>query len=261
MVRQKTQETVAEGNAVISPIAVRLLNLGPTAWPRTQSVWRSTAELLPPDSRGAVIFGQPLQPYLTHGAQTSAGEVFDLAACARLELPVVRQPFSGGVEYHEVNHLLFQWVLPANSDEQRVVAGTLAALSELGVPAEYGEGRFTARGARIGMLAGGVYQSSLVYLGCLYLTYDSTMLARTLREPIAHNVTTVWAEAPRPRAPDAVQDALIENFARAMGRPIERDKPRVEETRRAKEIEMEWVKTTVEETDFRPLTPPPERSR
>jgi len=54
---------------VISPTAIRLLNLGPTAWARTQSVYRATAELLPANSHGAVIFGQPLHPYLTHGVQ------------------------------------------------------------------------------------------------------------------------------------------------------------------------------------------------
>lgn len=236
---------------MISPDAIRLLNLGPTAWPRTQSVWRSTAELLPANSRGAIIFGQPLHPYLTHGAQQSADEVFDLAACKRLDLPIVRRPFSGGAEYHEVNHLLFQWALsPASVAQQqgRTEAGVLSALSALGVPAEYGEGQFTAHGARIGTLAGGPFgESAMIFLGCLYLMYDPTVLARTLREPAAENVTTLWAEAPRPHAPDAVQDALIEHFARAMGRPIERDKPRVEETRRAKKIEMEWLGVELEE--------------
>ena len=226
---------------MISPNAIRLLNLGPTLWARTQSVYRATAELFAAESHGTVIFSQPLHRYLTYGVDRSASDVFDLAACARLDLPVARRPFPGGPEYHDVNHLLFQWILPVNGDRQPIVEGALAALGELGVPADYGRDQFTVRGARVGTLAGGAYESANVFLGCLYLTYDSAVLSQAWREPINENVTTLWAEAPRPISPDVLQDALLEHFARATGRPIERDKPRVEETQRAKEIEMELL--------------------
>ena len=233
---------------MISVGAIRLLNLGPTVWARTQSVYRATAELFPVDSHGAAIFGQPLHAYLTHGVQQFASETFDLAACERLGLPVVRRPFPGGAEYCDVNQVLFQWVLPANADILRIAAGVVSALGELGVAAEYdGAGQFTVRGERIGTLAGGRYESAHVFLGCLYFSYDATPLAQTLRAPQPDNATSVWAEAPRPLSPETVQDALSEHFARQMGRPIERDTPRVPETRRAKQIEMELLGVTLEE--------------
>jgi hypothetical protein len=44
-----------------------------------------------------------------------------------------------------------------------------------------------------------------------------------------------------------MQDALIEHFAREMGRPIERDTPRLPETRAAKGIEADLLGVKLEE--------------
>ena len=238
---------------MISPSAIRLLNLGPTAWPRTQSVYRATAERLPANTCGAIIFSQPLRPYLTHGVQQSAAETFDLAACERLGLPIVCRPFPGGAEYCDVNQLLFQWVLPVavglmQTTFMRIAAAVISALQESGIAAEYdGAGQFTVKGARLGTLVGGRYESALVCLGCLYFSYEPTRLAQVMRDPQPDHVTTLWAEAPRPLSPEAVQSSLIEHFAQALGRPIERDTPRLEETRRAKQIEMDLLGVELEE--------------
>jgi lipoate-protein ligase A len=238
---------------MISSNAFRLLNLGPTAWARTQSVYRATAELFPADSYGAVIFGQPLHPYVTHGVQQFASETFDLAACERLGLPVIRRPFPGGAEYCDVNQLLFQWVLPPavgamHATFLRVATGVLSALQEFGVEADYdGAGQFTVRGARIGTLAGGRYEAALVCLGCVYLEYDAVRLAQVERAPRPEKATSLWAEASRPLSPEMMQDALIAQFAQTFGRPIERDTPRVPETRRAKQIEMELLGVNLED--------------
>jgi lipoate-protein ligase A len=226
---------------LISAGAIRLLNLGPTAWARTQSVYRATAELFPPDSPGVVIFAQSLQPYLSHGAQQPAEDVFDLAVCARLGLPVVRRSFPGGAEYCDVTHLLFQWILPSDEAE-RIAAAVVSALNAFGVPARFQEGRFCVQGARIGTLSGGpLGRSARVWLGSLYFNYDPRILTQTLRAPQAEAVTSLWAEAPRPLSPEMTQTALVEHFARAMGRPIERDTPRAPETHAARRIEADLL--------------------
>lgn len=226
---------------MISQNAIRLLNLGTTAWARTQSVFRATAEHLPADSKGAVIFAQSLRPYLSHGLQQFASETFDLAACERLSLPVVRRVLPGEAEYCDVNQLLFQWVLPANQDSRPVTAGVLSALGELGITAEHGADQFAVNGARIGRFVGGHYENAFVALGCLYLSYDAAPLKQALSQPKPDHATSLWAEAPRPLAPDTLQAALIEHFARELGRPIERDTPRVPETQTAKRIERELL--------------------
>lgn len=232
---------------MISPSAFRLLNLGPTAWARTQSVYRATAELLPACSPGAVIFGQSLHPYLTHGAQQAAAEMFDLAACERLGLPVVRRPFAGGAEYCDVNQLLFQWVLPAAetgpATAQAIAAAVLSALKEVGLAADCDGAQFTVNGARLGTLAGGPLGAATVLLGCLYFTYDPAVLAQATRDGRSGNVTALWAEAPRPLSPESVQATLLQHLGNTLGRSIERDTPRVEETRRAKQIELELLRT------------------
>ncbi len=226
-----------------SPDAIRLLNLGPTAWTRTQSVYRATAQLLPVENREAVIFAQSLQPYLSHGVDQPASEVFDLAACERLHLPVVQRPFPGGAEYCDVNQLLFQWVMPTvkafakRTTSLQIANAVLAALGEFGINAEFGSTQFKVKGARIGTLTGGQHETATLFLGCIYLSYDSDSLNQTLREPIRESTTSLWAEAPRPLAPEMIQDTLLAHFARELKRPIERDTPRVEETRAAKRFE------------------------
>jgi hypothetical protein len=224
--------------------AIRLLNLGPTAWVRTQSVYRATAELMPIGGLGTVIFAQSLQPYLSHGVQQFASKTFDLATCERLGLPVVRRPIPGGAEYCDVNQLLFQWVGPAGANRvaARFIAGVLSALHDLGVAADHdGRGQFVTNGACLGTLAAGRIDAAFVLLGCLYLSYDPQILVPVLRQPRLPDATSVWAEAPRPLAPELLQSVLIGQLAFQMGRPIERDTPRLAETREAKRIEQELL--------------------
>jgi len=165
----------------------------------------------------------------------------------------VRRPFPGGAEYCDVNQLLVQWVLPPvvgamHATFLRVAAAMLSALQEFGVEAEYdGAGQFAVKGARIGTLAGGRYEAALVCLGCVYLDYDARRLAQLERVPHPEKATSLWAESARPVSPEMMQDALIVHFAQTFGRPIERDTPRLPETRRAKQIEAELLGVTLEE--------------
>lgn len=230
---------------MISSDALRLLNLGPTVWVRTQSVYRATAELFSAPMQGAVILAQSLQPYVSYGRGQVAGEVWDLAACARLGWPLVERPVAGEAEYCDANQFLFQWVLPVGTDGHPIVTGVLGALNEFGIKAEYGAEQFTVNGARLGTLTPGVYGAAQVWLGCVYLEYDERPLARVGRAPRGGKTTSLWAEAPRPVAPENFQAAFIAHSAQAFGLSIQRDTPRVEETRRAKEMEMELLGATL----------------
>ena len=230
--------------------SIRLLNLGPTAWARTQSVYRATAELMPVAGPDTVVFAQSLQPYLSHGVQQFASEALDLAACERLGWRVVRRPLPGGAEYCDVNQLLVQWMGPggAGSGAAPFIAGVLSTLRDLGVTAEYdGRGQFVTKGACLGTLAAGRLDSAFVLLGCLYLSYDPQNLARVSFDTRLPNTTSVWAESPRPLAPEMLQGLLIEQLAFQMGRPIERDTPRLPETRAARRIEQELLGIEVAE--------------
>ena len=217
---------------------------------------RATAELFAKENREAVIFAQSLQPYLSHGVDQTASEIFDLAVCDRLHLPVIQRLFPGGAEYCDVNQMLFQWVMPTvetlhpsplrygdlRATSLQIVNAVLAALREFGIAAEFDSMQFKVRGARIGTLAGGQHESASLLLGCIYLSYDTDSLNQTLREPIHESTTSLWAEASRPLAPEMIQDTLLTHFARELKRPIERDTPRIEETRAAKRIEQTMLR-------------------
>lgn len=165
-----------------------------------------------------------------------------LAACECLHLSVVQRLCPGGAEYCDVNQMLFQWVMPPNSEPYHLVNAVLAALREFGIAAEFDSMQFKVRGARIGTLAGGQRESASLFLGGVYLSYDSDSLNQTLREPIREATTSLWAEASHPFAPEMIQDTLLTHFAHELKRPIERDTPRVEETRAAKKIEQTMLR-------------------
>ncbi len=209
---------------------------------------------MPDVGPGAVIFAQSLQPYVSHGVQQIAAETFDVAACEGLGWRVVRRPLPGSAEFCDVNQLLVQWVGPggAGSAAAPFIAAVVSALHELGVAAEYPHlpckwgkcdvsGQFVTHGARLGTLAAGRLGAAFVLLGCLYLSYDPQNLARVSREEQLPETTSLWAEASRPLAPDMLQGLLIEQLALQIGRPIERDTPRLAETRAARRIEHELL--------------------
>lgn len=229
----------------IAPTAYRLLNLGPTAWTRTLSVVQATAELLPSEARGAVILAQSLHPYMSCGAQQAPEVVFDLEACRERGWPAVQRPLAGGAEYCDVEQLLVQWVLPRAAIEaaEPISAALLVALAALGVRAEVRDDALLVDGARLGTLARGHLGSALVVMARLFLSYDPRRLAQVVRERVrqgagVERTTGLWRSASRPLPPDEVQQVLLDQFERQLGAPIQRDTPRVPETRRAKEIEQ-----------------------
>src|SRR5574341_1125715 len=89
---------------------IRLLNLGPTHWLHTQSVYHAVAELMSVESPDTIILAQPLQPYLCVGYHQELDSVLDREACTAMGLPIVRRRVGGGATYLDVNQLFYQCV-------------------------------------------------------------------------------------------------------------------------------------------------------
>lgn len=101
-------------------------------------------------------------------------------------------------------------------------------------------------GKRIAGVGGGRIGEAAVVVGNLLFDFDYGAMTRAWRAPSAsfrrlaaealrERVTTLWAELPRPVSPGEVQAILVEEFARALGRPVEWGKMTEDEERRTTE--------------------------
>ena len=244
------------------PSAIRLLSLGPTHWLNTQAVYHALAETMTIDSPDTIVLAQPLQPYLCVGYHQEIASVLDRKACARMSLPVIRRRVGGGATYLDVNQLFYQCLfhhtrVPAmvNDVYARLLAGPVATLKALGLKAELlgeneievGRGPGGRPGKRIAGIGGGRMGEAAVVVGNLLFDFDYNALTRAWRVPsegfrrlasasLRERVTTLWSELPRPISPDEVQYLLIDEFARALNRPLETGKLTDEEEQKIKEV-------------------------
>ncbi len=236
------------------PNAIRLLNLGPTAAWRTQAVYHATAEMMAADSHDTIIICQPLTPYLCLGYHQVYDAVLDRAECERRSLPVIRRRVGGGTTYLDANQLFYQCVfhhtrVPAVAKDifALMLAAPVATLRRLGLNAELRAiNEIEVDGRRIAGIGGGRIGEASVVVGNLLFDFDYSTLSQVWRTPwpsfrdlasaaLREQITTVWRET-GPVTIEAVQWILLDEFAKALGRPIERGTPSQAETRYSKEV-------------------------
>lgn len=239
---------------------IRLLDLGPTRWLNTQSVYHALAEMMTEDLPDTILLAQPLQPYLCIGYHQELESVLDRKACARMGLPIVRRRVGGGATYLDVNQLFYQCVfhhrrVPATVDRiyARLLAAPVATLRGLGLNAELrGENEIEINGRRIAGIGGGRIGEAAVVVGNVLFDFNYEAMTRAWRTPsesfrrlaaeaLREQVTTLWAELPRPVSPDEVRYRLMDEFARALNRPLEPGKLSEAETEKIKQVAKRLV--------------------
>ncbi len=236
------------------PDAIRLLNLGPTAAWRTQAVYHATAELMTADARDTIIICQPLTPYLCLGYHQVFDSVLDRAACEARGLPVVRRRLGGGATYLDANQLFYQCVfhhtrapVMARDIYARMLAAPVATLRRLGLDARLRDiNEVEVNGKRIAGTGGGRIGEAAVVVGNLLFDFDYQVMTEVWRAPspafrqlastaLRERLTTLWRET-GPVTVEAVQWLLLEEFEKALGRPIQRGTPTQAETRRSRQV-------------------------
>lgn len=244
------------------PNAIRLLNLGPTAAWRTQAVYHATAELMTADSLDTIVLCLPLTPYLCLGHQEVYDAVLDRAECERRKLVVVRRLLGGCTMYHDANQLSFQCVfhhtrIPAVIEDilAQMLAGPVSALSRLGLKAELrAASEIEVDGKRIASITGGRIGEAFVVVGNLLFDFEYNILTQVWRVPwesfrdlasdtLRERTTTIWRET-GPVTIEAVQWILLDEFAKTLGRPIERGTPSQAETRHSRKVAEQLTSPT-----------------
>jgi lipoate---protein ligase len=236
------------------PNAIRLLNLGPTASWRTQAVYHATAESMTADTPDTIIICQPLTPHLCLGYHQVYDAVLDRAECARRNLPVVRRRVGGGTTYLDVNQLFYQCVfhhsrvpMMAKDVYALMLSGPVNTLRRLGLNAELrAVNEIEVNGKRIAGIGGGRIGEASVVVGNLLFDFDYHTMSQVWRVPdksfrelagnaLRERITTIWRET-KPVSIEAVMWILLEEFGKALERPIERGTPKQSETRLSREV-------------------------
>lgn len=221
-----------------NPQPIRLLNLGPADSWRTQAVYHALAELMTAASPDTLIVCQPLTPYVCLGYHQIYDAVLDRAECERRNLPVFRRQVGGGATYLDINQLFYQCVfhhsrVPVLSKEvyARMLAAPVATLRRLGLKAILHDvNEIEVNGQRIAGTGGGRIGEAAVVVGNLLFDFDYTTMTQVWRAPWAsfrelaatalrERVTTL-RRLIGPVSIETVQTILLEEFAKALGRPL-----------------------------------------
>jgi len=219
--------------------AIRLLDLGATDSWRTQALYHALAETMQVDSPDTIIVCRPRSPYMCLGYHQMYDSILDRSECTRRNLSVFRRRVGGGATYLDGNQVFYQCVfhhtrLPVLLSEvyARMLAAPVAALRRLGLEATLRDSNeIEANGRRIAGVGGGRIGEACVVVGNLLVDFDYRTMTRVWRVPwesfrelaaaaLWERVTTL-RRLIGPIAVEAVQTLLIEEFIRALRRPIE----------------------------------------
>jgi lipoate-protein ligase A len=128
-----------------------------------------------------------------------------------------------------------------------MLAGPVATLRRLGLNAELRDvNEIEVDGKRIAGIGGGRIGEAMVVVGNLLFDFDYRTMAQVWRVPdeafrdlaaaaLRERITTIWRET-GPVTTEAVMWILLDEFASALGRPIERGTPRQAETRHSQKV-------------------------
>jgi lipoate-protein ligase A len=221
---------------------VRLLNLGPTQWLRTLSVYRATAALMSPDSLDSLVISTPLHGYVAVGGGQQPETAVDLAACVRLDLPVVSSPLNSSVTYLDTGAVICQWV--SHQPDLAALAGLMldgfaAALESLGITGTSRAGAHIAVGERI------LVETQTGHIGPAGVAQADIFLKLDRQAagvvPGITSRTYLWREMRRPLSPDMLEAALLQAFSAVLGQGVQRGTPTQAETRLSKQIDLELL--------------------
>lgn len=222
--------------------AIRMLNLGPTNWLRTQSVYRSTARLLPEQGHDTIVMSTPLHAYVAVGGGLSPQNAVDVQACVRLDVPLISSSLSQLVTYLDGMALVSQWVFAAQDSGpllDALLAGALDVLRGLGLAQVARSDDNLLVGDRVLLQTQtGRVAEAMVVQADMFFSMD---WQQVLQISSQMHRTTLWAEIARPVSPEMVHMLLIDAFSRQMERPIERGKPAQAETKISKQIDLELL--------------------
>lgn len=233
---------------------IRLLNLGLVpAW-QTQALYHALAEMMTVESPDTIITCRPQTPYLCLGYHQVYDNTFDRAECERRNLPVFRRRVGGGATYLDKNQLFYQCIFHhsrvpfmAKDIYAKMLGAPVATLNRLGLEATLrAVNEVEAYSRRIAGIGGGRIGEACVVVGNLLFDFDYRTMTEVWRAPwpsfrdlaastLRERVTTLH-QLLGPVSIERVQTILLEEFPKAIGRPLESGKLTEVELTRARQV-------------------------
>jgi lipoate-protein ligase A len=215
---------------------LRVIDLGLASAVASQAAAYGIAGALAQGGEPAMVFADPIEPFLSVGANQDIERTIDLSFCCRAGIRIIRRRLGGGAIYIDRHQLMFHIIVPLER-APRPASGILPSLAapvidtcrdlkiaaELRPPGDVAVGRH-----KIGGTAGAEIGESIVVGGTLLFDFDSAIMARCLQLPserhyanlarrLERRMTTIRRElgVPPPRA--IVKTGLVSNLARCLG--------------------------------------------
>jgi len=215
---------------------LRVIDLGLASAGASQAAAYGIADALAPGGEPAMVFADPIEPFLSVGANQGVERTIDLSFCCQAGIRIIRRRLGGGAIYIGRDQLMFHIIVPlerAPRPASRILPSLAAPVidtcRDLGIAAELRPpGDVAVGGRKIGGTAGAEIGESVLVGGTLLFDFDAALMVRCLAFPserhyarlarrLERSMTTIRRElgAPPPRA--IVKTRLVSNLARCLG--------------------------------------------
>jgi lipoate---protein ligase len=228
---------------------LRVIDLGSSSATQWQTAAYVIADRVAPGGAPAVVFADPLEPFLSVGANQNIGRDIDLSFCRDRGITLVRRRLGGSAIYIDPEQLIFHIIVPARGAHWPVprMPATLAAAvvdthRDLGIAASLRPpGDIAVGGRKIGGTAGAEIGGSVVVGGTFLFGFDAAIMARCLKLPsepfrakvarvLERGMTTMRDELGAPPDRGLVKAHLVANLARRLDAEPQEDRMTDEES-------------------------------
>ena len=222
---------------------LRVIDLGSAPATQSQAAAYAIADRMAPGGAPAVVLADPLEPFLSVGANQNIERDIDLSFCRERGITLVRRRLGGGAIYIDTEQLIFHIIVPARRAHWPApqMLATLAAAVvdthlDLGIAARLRPPGDVAVGDRkICGTAGAEIGGSVVVGGTFLFDFDVAIMARCLKLPSApfrvkvarmleRGMTTMQDELGSPPDRAMVKAHLVANLARCLDAEPQEDR-------------------------------------
>jgi lipoate-protein ligase A len=228
---------------------LRVIDLGSAAATQSQAAAYAIADRVAPDGAPAVVLADPLEPFLSVGANQNIERDIDLSFCRDRGITLVRRWLGGSAIYIDPEQLIFHIIVPARRagwPAPRMLATLAAAVvdthRDLGIAARLRPpGDVAVGGRKISGTAGAEIGGNVVVGGTFLFDFDAATMARCLKLPSApfrakvarmleRGMTTMRDELGTPPDRAMVKAHLVANLARCLDAEPQEDRMSDEES-------------------------------
>ncbi len=244
---------------------VRVIDMGLVSPVRSQAIYHGLAYAMTPESPNTIILVGPTNPYVCIGYHQELDKEVDVAYCHNQGLPIYRREVGGGAVYLDKGQVFTQWIfkrgqLPMDLSKRFAlyIKPLVDTYQSLGINATLRPiNDIHVNGKKIGGTGAAQIGNADVVVGSLMYDFNFDLMARVLKVPsekmrdkiyqsLNEYMTTMTREMNKTPEYDQVNQAYLEQCAKALNVEIEMAQPTPEELAITEKLETrfnsdEWL--------------------